>query len=44
MYFGIKDIAELKEYREYYTREIHLVVGLLMLGLGLYLLGDLYWF
>lgn len=44
MYFGIKDIVELKEYREYYTREIHLVVGLLMLGLGLYLLGDLYWF
>lgn len=31
VYFGIKDVSELKEYREYYTREIHLLVGILML-------------
>lgn len=36
------DVAVLKEYRETYKQEIHLVVWLLMLGLGLYLLGDLY--
>lgn len=44
VYLGIKDVAELKEYREYYTREIHLVIWLLMLGLGLYLVGDTLWF
>ncbi len=42
MYFGIKDVSELKEYREYYLKEIHLIVGVLMLGLGLYILGDLF--
>ena len=41
VYFGIKSVAEMKEYREYYTREIHLVIGLLMLGLWLYLLWDI---
>ncbi len=44
VYFGIKDVSELKEYREYYTREIHLLVGILMLGLGIYLLWDTLWF
>lgn len=44
VYLGMKDIAELKEYREYYTREIHLVVWILMFGLGLYLLWDIFWF
>ena len=44
VYFGIKDVDDLKEYREYYTREIHLVVGLLMLGLWIYLLWDTLWF
>ena len=44
VYFGIKDVGELKEYREYYTREIHLVIWLLMLWLGIYLLADTLWF
>lgn len=44
VYFGIRDVAELKEYREYYTREIHGIVWLLMLGLGLYILADIYLF
>jgi len=30
---GTADIAMLKEYRETYKQEIHLAVGLLMLGL-----------
>ncbi|MCH8518501.1 hypothetical protein LAT59_01950 [Candidatus Gracilibacteria bacterium] len=42
VYFSVSDVAVLKEYREYYVQEIHLVVGLLMLGLGLYILGDIY--
>ncbi len=44
VYFGTSDIAELKEYREYYTREIHLIVWVLMFGLGLYILWDIFWF
>lgn len=44
IYFSVSDIAILREYREYYLREIHLVVWLLMLGLGLYILWDLYLF
>lgn len=38
------DVAMLKEYREMYKQEIHLAVGLLMLGLWIYLLWDLYLF
>ena len=44
VHLWIKDVAELKEYREYYTREIHLVVWLLMLWLWIYLLWDIFWF
>lgn len=44
VYFWIKDVAELKEYREFYTREIHLIVWILMLGLWLYILWDLFIF
>jgi len=44
VYFWIKDVSELKEYREYYTREIHLIVGLLMLWLWIYILWDIYIF
>lgn len=44
VYFWVKDVGELKEYREYYTREIHLVVWLLMLWLWIYLLWDTLWF
>jgi cytochrome c biogenesis protein CcdA len=36
------DIATLKEYREIYKQEIHLVVWILMLWLWLYLLWDIY--
>lgn len=43
VYLGTADVAVLKEYRETYKQEIHLAVGLLMLGLGLYLLADI-WF
>ena len=39
---GTADIAMLKEYRETYKQEIHLAVGLLMLGLWLYILWDIY--
>lgn len=42
VYFWTADIAELKEYRETYKQEIHLAVGLLMLGLWIYLLYILY--
>lgn len=42
VYFGTADVAELKEYREIYKQEIHLVVGLLMLLLWLYLVGDIW--
>jgi len=41
---GSADIATLKEYREMYKQEIHLTVWILMLGLGLYLLWDIYMF
>lgn len=44
IHLGIKDVAEMKEYREYYTREIHGVVWLLMLGLWLYILWDIFWY
>lgn len=39
---GSADVAMLKEYRETYKQEIHLAVWLLMLGLGLYLIADLF--
>ena len=42
VYLWVSDVAELKEYREYYVREIHLAVWILMLGLGLYLLWEIY--
>lgn len=41
---GSADIAMLKEYREVYKQEIHLAVWILMLGLGLFLLWDIYIF
>lgn len=44
VYFGMKDVSELKEYREYYAREMHLAIGILMLGLWLYLLTNLFFF
>jgi len=44
IYLGMADVAELKEYREMYKQEIHLAVGLLMLWLGLYLIGDIFLF
>lgn len=44
VYFGTADISVLKEYRETYKQEIHLAVGILMLGLGLYLVGDIWFF
>ncbi|PID86440.1 hypothetical protein CSB08_00455 [Candidatus Gracilibacteria bacterium] len=39
--FGKKSIGELKEYKEYYSREIHLVVGILMILLASYIFYDL---
>ena len=42
VYYSASDVAVFKEYREYYVREIHLVVWLLMLGLWLYMLWDIY--
>ena len=42
VYFGIKDVAELKELKEYHNQEIHLVVWILMLLLWGYLMVDLF--
>lgn len=41
---GSADIAMLKEYREMYKQEIHLAVWILMLGLWLFILWDIYIF
>lgn len=41
---GSADISILKEYREMYKQEIHLAVWILMLGLGLFILWDIYLF
>ena len=41
---GSADVAVLKEYRETYKQEIHLVVWVLMLWLWLYILWDIFWF
>ena len=42
VYFGIKDVAELKELKEYHNQEIHLIVWILMLLLWGYLMVDLF--
>lgn len=42
VYFSVSDVATLKEYREYYVREIHLMVWILMMWLAFYILWDIY--
>ncbi|MDD2516323.1 MAG: cytochrome c biogenesis CcdA family protein [Candidatus Gracilibacteria bacterium] len=37
---GIKSPGELREFKEANTEKIHLIVGFLMIGLGLYVLND----
>lgn len=39
--FGYKDLAEMKEYRELNVEKLHLITGVLMLGLGGYILVDI---
>jgi len=39
--FGYKDLSEMKEYRALNVEKLHLITGLLMLGLWLYILFDI---
>ncbi|MFK7780171.1 MAG: hypothetical protein QM490_03400 [Candidatus Gracilibacteria bacterium] len=39
--FGYKDISELKEYKELNVEILHLITGVIMLGLGIYILSDI---
>lgn len=39
--FGYKDLATMKEYREVHVEKLHLLTGILMLWLGLYILFDI---
>ncbi|ATU05722.1 hypothetical protein BKN14_04795 [Candidatus Gracilibacteria bacterium HOT-871] len=40
--FGVKDIAELKEMKELNVEKMHLVTGIIMLALGIYVLYDVF--
>jgi len=42
VWFWVKDIAELKEYKEIHRDNIHLVVWILMLWLGLFIMWELF--
>ena len=42
VWFWVKDIAELKEYKEIHRDNIHLVVWVLMLWLGLFIMWELF--
>jgi len=39
--FGYKDISELKEYKELNVEKLHLITGVVMLGLWIYILSDI---
>lgn len=42
VWLWMKDIAELKEYKEIHRDNIHLIVWILMLGLGLFIMWELF--
>lgn len=42
IWFGVKNIWELKEYKEYHKENIHLIVWIMMIALWLYIMWELF--